>query len=183
MDKAHGLTTGIPLGYFSDEKNGVQQWRKLSYKEDRHLILIAPTRTGKGTTVIVPTLLEYDASCFVTDPKGELAAVTARHRRDRMGHEVFILNPFGVLQKEFEARGFPKSHCFNPLALLDPKSTSFMADVARLGEALIYHEGKEPQRPRTSALLDVLHPSRQLADIDRRAGRQFLVKLMHGGVL
>ncbi|MBI3657340.1 MAG: type IV secretory system conjugative DNA transfer family protein [Acidobacteria bacterium] len=137
-------SAGIPLGYYFDKRRPPgQEWRHLAYSDDRHVVTIAPTRTGKGTTVIMPTLLAHDASCFVTDPKGELAAVTARQRQ-RLGHQVFILNPFGVLQQEFAARGFPASHRFNPLALLDPASPSFVAAVARLGEALVQTEGNDP---------------------------------------
>ena len=39
-------------------------------------------------------LLPYRCSIFVTDPKGELAAVTAKHQKERFGQDVFFLNPW-----------------------------------------------------------------------------------------
>jgi type IV secretion system protein VirD4 len=135
---------GIPLGYARDKADEAHQhWRKLSYSGDRHLVTVAPNRSGKGTTAIIPTLLEYDASCFVLDPKGENAAITARQRQ-RMGHKVLILNPFRELEAEFVARDFPEPDRFNPLATLDPTARNFVASAARLAEALVYNESKDP---------------------------------------
>lgn len=127
---------GIPLGFYSSTP--------LHYQGERHLVTVAPTRTGKGTTAQIPTLLEHDASLFMIDPKGENAAIAARYRRDVMGHEVFILNPFGVMASTFAALGFEASARFNPLATFDPTSETFLAEVAALGEALIVTEGKDP---------------------------------------
>jgi type IV secretion system protein VirD4 len=89
---------GIFLGLFgSDTQEGGLNFDPLHYNGERHLVTIAPTRTGKGISVQVPVLLDYGASLFMIDPKGENAAISARCRRDKMGHEVFILNPFRVL--------------------------------------------------------------------------------------
>jgi hypothetical protein len=50
---------------------------------EHHTLIVARTRTGKGTRVIVPTLLRYAGSAFVIDPKGENTAITARVRGRR----------------------------------------------------------------------------------------------------
>jgi len=48
---------------------------------ENHLLLTAPTRRGKGTGVIIPTLLTWQGSALILDPKdGENLAVTARWR-------------------------------------------------------------------------------------------------------
>jgi type IV secretion system protein VirD4 len=167
---------GIPLGYMLDEREGQPgRWRKLKYSGGRHLITVAPAGSGKGTCAIIPALLEYDASCLVVDPKGELAAVTARQRR-RMGHEIIILNPFYELQDEFMRRGFPRPHRFNPLAELRPPPPAaseaaampssfapadahnywdfgFVADTARLAEALVFNQTKDPHWPASARVL------------------------------
>lgn len=137
---------GIPLGNFPKKKEGVKYrvLHPLHYNGERHLVTIAPTRTGKGTTAQLPALFEHDASIFMIDPKGENAAIAARCRRDVLKQEVFIVNPFGVLQKDFAARGFEKSARFNPLAALDPESETFTAEVSALCEALIINEGNDP---------------------------------------
>jgi type IV secretion system protein VirD4 len=106
---------------------------------ERHVITIAPSRSGKGTTAIVPTLLDYSGSVLVIDPKGQNAAVTARRRRE-MGHQVVVINPFGL--HTGEPWNLPK-HRFNPLAAIVP-GDNFVADVSSLCEALIITEGKDP---------------------------------------
>lgn len=58
-----------------------------------HILTLAPTRSGKGATAVIPNLLTYDGSILVNDIKGENFAVTARRRR-QMGQEVFRLAPF-----------------------------------------------------------------------------------------
>src|SRR6185295_13944746 len=57
----------------------------ITSKPEVHTLIVAKTRAGKGTRVIIPTLLRYDASVLVIDPKGENAAITARTRRDQLG--------------------------------------------------------------------------------------------------
>ncbi|RYC70044.1 type IV secretory system conjugative DNA transfer family protein [Spirosoma sordidisoli] len=65
------------------------------YDGTAHLMTVAPTGTGKGRSVVIPTLLTYPGSVVVLDPKGENYEVTARARRE-MGQQVIRLNPFGV---------------------------------------------------------------------------------------
>ena len=98
-----------------------------------HLLTIAPARQGKGTCVVIPNLLHYAGSVFVTDPKGELAAVTANHRRERFGHKIFFLNPWHL-------HGLSQSR-FNPLTPLiemfaDPLRHHELGDAVR-GLALL----------------------------------------------
>jgi type IV secretion system protein VirD4 len=67
----------------------------ISYDGDAPLCVIAPTGSGKGRDFLIPLLLTYTGPLIVIDLKGELSAVTARARLD-MGHDVHILDPFGV---------------------------------------------------------------------------------------
>jgi len=78
-----------------------------------HVTLIAPTRSGKGTGHIIPTLLEYSGSVLANDMKGELCAVT-RSAREQAGQEIFVLNPF-----RFAEKITGKSNFFNPLYYID----------------------------------------------------------------
>src|SRR6202021_1291767 len=56
--------------------------REASYVGDRHLLTVAPNRTGKGVSAIIPNLLmDEEHSIICIDPKGQNAAVTARARR------------------------------------------------------------------------------------------------------
>lgn len=117
-----GLTD--PHGLFLGALQGVP----LFFNGKAHLVTVAPARQGKGTSVVIPNLLHYPGSVFVTDPKGELAAVTSAHRRERFGHKIVYLNPWGL-------HGLPRNR-YNPLEPLiemaaDPRRHHELGDAAR----------------------------------------------------
>src|SRR5580698_371575 len=89
---------GVRLGYAKRDGNSPDHTLSevMRYKGEAHLITVAPTRSGKGRDVLIPALLEYEGSCIVIDPKGQLAAVTGPQRA-RLGQQVKILNPFNIL--------------------------------------------------------------------------------------
>ncbi|MBK8174351.1 MAG: type IV secretory system conjugative DNA transfer family protein [Rhodospirillales bacterium] len=89
---------------------GTHEGEMLFHNGKAHLLTVAPARTGKGISVVTPNLLHWGGSIFVTDPKGELAGMTARHRAELWNQKVCILNPWGL-------HGLPQ-HRFNPLAVL-----------------------------------------------------------------
>jgi type IV secretion system protein VirD4 len=109
----------------------------LRYAGERHLLIFGPNGSGKGMRLLAPNLLSglADRSMIVIDPKGELAAITADHRR-KLGHDVVIINPFNMLGLG--------SAGFNPMSVLDAKSPNFFDDAAAIGEALIKISGHEP---------------------------------------
>lgn len=100
--------------------------------KDKHMLLCAPTGSGKGVGTIIPTLLNYDGSVVVNDPKGECYYVTARKRKE-MGHKVYMLAPFGHL--------FPqlcrKTYCYNPLELIDTSDSAAVLQSKILATTLI----------------------------------------------
>jgi type IV secretion system protein VirD4 len=77
--------------------------------DDSHLMTIAPTGAGKGRDVIIPNLLSYEGSVVVFDPKGENYDVTHRYRRDELGHQIVVLDPFGASHAAAADRA-----CLNP---------------------------------------------------------------------
>lgn len=106
--------------------------RLIRHKTDRHLLTLAPNRSGKGVSSIIPNLLTWPGSLVVIDPKGENAAVTARHRR-AMGQTVHVLDPWGIT-------GLPRSR-FNPLLWLDPLSEDLVEDATLLADGLVMAAG------------------------------------------
>jgi type IV secretion system protein VirD4 len=98
---------------------------------ENHTLIIAQTGSGKGTRVIVPTLLRYTSgSMFILDPKGENAAITAR-ARSAFNH-VRIINPWGIHAALFHKLGF-QADTYNPLDILDkddPNATSIAQALA-----------------------------------------------------
>ena len=111
----------------------------------KHFFSIASTRSGKGTTLIIPNLLLYNGSAIVIDPKGENAWITAERRR-KMGQKTFILDPWGEVNRRYGsvAEDEETISCFNPLSILDPHSDEYSDDLAYLADALIINSGKDP---------------------------------------
>lgn len=134
---ANKAMAGLMLGY----RNG----RGVGSMDNRHVLTVAGSRGGKGVSLIVPNLLMYDGSVIAIDPKGELAAITARARRQK-GQKVIILDPFKVSS----ASGLGS---FNPLDQLDPKSENVKDDAALIADALIIGSEREPHFTDTARIL------------------------------
>ena len=100
----------------------------LRYDGAAHLLTMAPTRSGKGVSTIIPNLLLLDRSVICIDPKGENARVTARARATK--GPVWCLDPFGVSGRT-PAR-------YNPLDRLDPASLDLAEDANTLADALVH---------------------------------------------
>src|SRR5690554_3905258 len=47
----------------------------VGYNDDRHVLLVSGTRSGKGASIIIPNLCLWPGSAVVIDPKGENAMV------------------------------------------------------------------------------------------------------------
>jgi type IV secretion system protein VirD4 len=112
----------------------------------QHMISVAPTRSGKGVSLIIPNLLTYGGSVLAVDPKGENAWVTAAYRRNVLGQKTVILDPWGEVNRRYGSMvGIKESFAsFNPLSILNPGSDDFMEDLAYLADALIITNSKEP---------------------------------------
>lgn len=122
-----GRFAGLLLGYWDG--------RGIGTTDNRHVLTVAGSRGGKGVSLIVPNLLMYEGSVLALDPKGELAAITARARR-AMGQKVVVLDPFG---ESGIATG-----SFNPLDQLDPASDLVIDDAGQIADALIIGNDKDP---------------------------------------
>jgi type IV secretion system protein VirD4 len=114
----------------------------LGLDDDRHFVTIAGSRSGKGTSAIIPNLCLYPGSVVCLDPKGENATKTAARRGagtsrcEGLGQEVYVLDPFGVADVPDSLRAG-----LNPLALLDPASPLVVDDAAMLAEGLVTGSG------------------------------------------
>ncbi|MEI6856233.1 type IV secretory system conjugative DNA transfer family protein [Psychrilyobacter sp.] len=64
--------------------------------KNTHISVIAPTRSGKGVGIIIPTLLTWKGSTFVLDPKGENFALTSGYRQKVLKHKVLKFAPFAT---------------------------------------------------------------------------------------
>lgn len=112
----------------------------------RHFLSVAPTRSGKGVSLIIPNLLLYRGSAIVIDPKGENAWITAKYRRDKLKQKTIILDPWGEVNRRYgDLAGEQETIArFNPLSILNPASAHYADDIAYLADALIINQGKDP---------------------------------------
>ncbi|MGE0061416.1 MAG: type IV secretory system conjugative DNA transfer family protein [Xanthobacteraceae bacterium] len=108
------------------------------YNGGGHALTVAPTGMGKGTCAIIPNLLRHPW-LFVVDPGGENTAVAIAAWR-RKNYEVVCLNPW---RKHDAAPWSLPSDQLNPVAILDPKSPSFVSDADLLAEMIVTRSGRE----------------------------------------
>lgn len=120
---------GILLGTCNGERIG--------YMDDRPMVTVASARSGKSSTVILPTLYTYPGSMLILDPKGELAREAAQFRAERLGSRVHVIDPFdcsgdGTLSLRAS---------FNPLEEIDASSEEAVGDADMIGQSLVLSDG------------------------------------------
>ncbi|MEW8693316.1 MAG: type IV secretory system conjugative DNA transfer family protein [Candidatus Thiodiazotropha endolucinida] len=146
-DKAHlqsrhyGSGGRIFLGYGLPEHTKACSY-PITSNTQRHLLTVAPTRSGKLLTTSAPRCMEHSGSLVVLDAKdGELALITARFRRDVLGHKVIIVDPWDQVCSYL---GFTPAR-FNVLDGLDPDGDDFVEDAMLIADSLVTDRGvKEP---------------------------------------
>jgi type IV secretion system protein VirD4 len=101
--KRHGFraASGIVLG----RKGG----RFLTFGGSEHVLVEAPTRSGKGVGIVIPNLLSWQGSVVVLDVKRENFDASAGFRA-HYGQDVFLFNPT-------DRQG--RTARYNPLAFID----------------------------------------------------------------
>lgn len=83
-------SNGVYVGAWVDAKGKLQYLR---HNGPEHVLTYAPTRSGKGVGLVVPTLLSWPDSCVITDLKGELWAMTAGWRQKYAKNKVLRFEP------------------------------------------------------------------------------------------
>jgi type IV secretion system protein VirD4 len=115
---------GVVLGWFAH--------RYLRHDGPEHVLCFAPTRSGKGVGLVVPTLLTWPGSAIVHDIKGENWQLTAGWRA-RFGR-VLLFDPTN-----------PASAAYNPL-LEVRRGDSEVRDVQNIADILVDPEGALERR-------------------------------------
>jgi len=121
-----GLTD--PAGVFL----GLHRERYLRHDGPEHVVAFAPTRSGKGVGLVVPTLLTWPDSVVVHDIKGENWQLTAGWR-SRFSH-CLLFNPTD-----------PRSAAYSPL-LEVRRGTHEVRDVQNIADMLVDPEGALERR-------------------------------------
>lgn len=121
-------------GLFSDSGVflGRLRGRYLRHDGPEHVMAFAPTRSGKGVGLVVPTLLSWTGSAIIHDIKGENWELTAGWRA-RFSH-VLLFNPTD-----------PRSAKYNPL-LEVRRGANEVRDVQNIADILVDPEGALERR-------------------------------------
>ena len=134
----------------------------LRHDGPEHVMAFAPTRSGKGVVLVIPTLLSWTGSAVIHDIKGENWQLTAGWR-ERFSH-CLLFNPTDI-----------RSARYNPL-LEVRKGPDEVRDVQNIADILVDPEGALERRShweKTShsllvgAILHVLYaePEKTLASV------------------
>ena len=118
---------GVVIGGWA----GKRSIRTLRHDGPEHVMAFAPTRSGKGVGLVIPTLLSWPESVLVLDIKGENYALTSGWRQS-LGHKIL----------KFEPTAASGSIRFNPLAEVRMDSGNDIADCQNIAAMIIDPDGK-----------------------------------------
>lgn len=128
-----GVTIGInPYKFKSYTDENI--FKKLLHDNGpAHIGVFAPTRSGKGAAIIIPTCLEWKHSLVVLDLKGENFNFTASYRKKALKNKIIKFEPFcedGTSAK------------WNPIAEIRMGTNKEISDVMSLAHMIADPTGK-----------------------------------------
>ncbi len=113
-------------------KNGVLlgKYKKKFLVADgfQHILLFAPTGSGKGVGFVIPNLLFWKESVIVHDIKLENYELSSGWRRNNLKQKTFLWNPA-------DPDGI--SHCYNPMDWISTKPGQMVDDVQKICNFLL----------------------------------------------
>ena len=120
---------GVYIGGFEDGS----KLKYLKHNGPEHVLAFAPTRSGKGIGLVLPTLLDWRESVIVLDIKGENWALTAGWREQYANNRVLKFDPT-------DADGLGVK--FNPLEEIRIGTDYEVGDVQNISMMIVDTEGK-----------------------------------------
>lgn len=115
-----GLLTPSERSILVGNANG----RYLTYGGYQFVLLAAPTRSGKGVSMVVPNCLNYSDSIVVLDIKFENFDITSGFRAEN-GQDVFLFAPFGRSIHDNRIN----THRYNPLEYISENPSQRISDI------------------------------------------------------
>lgn len=120
---------GVYVGGWLDKKNILHYLR---HNGPEHICVIAPTRSGKGVSLIIPTLLSWAESAVILDSKGELFNLTSGWRRQNANNKIIKFDPASI----------DLSAGYNPLDCIRINTLHEVGDVQNMVTILVDPDGK-----------------------------------------
>jgi len=106
--------------------------------------IISSTGGGKSAGLIIPALLTENRPVIVHDIKGELWAVTAKHRAENFKRKIIAIDPFGILKdpefKQGKSEELCQSFTINPLDYIPTDERFRDRAITTLGKSLVVPE-------------------------------------------
>ncbi len=112
----------------------------------QHVLLFAPTGSGKGVGFVIPNMLYWEESLVCHDIKLENYELGSGYRNTKLGQPCYVWNPA-------DPNGL--SHCYNPLDWLSDKPGQQVDDVQKICN-LVLPEQEFWQNEARSLLLGVI---------------------------
>lgn len=112
---------------------GKRGGRYLVFGGQQHVLMAAPTRSGKGVGMVIPNLLNWPDSAVVLDVKQENWEITAGFRA-KHGQRCFLFNP--------EARDY-RTHRWNPLHYISEDRHFRITDIQAIGQMIFPDNDRE----------------------------------------
>lgn len=120
---------GVYVGGWCD---GKKQYY-LRHNGPEHILAFAPTRSGKGIGLVIPTLLSWEQSCVVLDIKGENWALTSGWRKKHVNNLVLKFDPSASDESSVK---------FNPLEEIRLGTDHEVSDVQNIVTMIVDPDGK-----------------------------------------
>ena len=129
LPKGKNESAGVFVGGYRDKKD---QLHYLRHDGPEHVIAIAPTRSGKGVGLVLPTMLTWQHSMLISDIKGELWNMTSGWRSKYAKNKCIKFDPASP----------DESAGFNSLSEVRLKTPYEVSDVQNIVSILVDPEGK-----------------------------------------
>ena len=147
---------GVYVGAWLDKK-GVTRY--LRHNGAEHVLCYAPTRSGKGVGLVIPTLLSWEHSAVITDLKGELWALTSGWRQKYARNKVLRFEPASL-------SGGVYWNALDEIRLATEYEVGDVQNLATLlvdpdGKGLATHWQKTAQALLVGVILHVLYKAQQ----------------------
>ncbi|MHB1222099.1 MAG: type IV secretory system conjugative DNA transfer family protein [Gammaproteobacteria bacterium] len=127
---SHENKQGVYCGAYADLVTGITHY--LRHDGPEHVCALAPTRSGKGVGLVIPTLLSWPHSVFVLDRKGENYAMTSGWRKKHANNVILRFDP-----------AKPDVSCaWNPLGEIQFRTRFQVSDAQNIALMVIDSDGK-----------------------------------------
>ncbi len=83
------------VGFASSVAPAAERAAAVFHEGNSHLLTIGATGSGK-TNLLIANLLQYEGSAIVLDIRGDATRATERFRREDLGQQTYVIDPFGV---------------------------------------------------------------------------------------